>query len=199
MPPTPRITSPTAITPSAGDPFSTRVMHTCRASVVTILSVNIHPRRPVGPRFQSCLASAGTLSPFVKSGMGTDFGGAACTRTLARNATMTANTRNRGRRKNEKSWLCFIIGMDANVRQRTELSQTNLRPLTILLVLYHKNNLIFLADLPILGQEKSRIYEDQTVQEARLRRSMTATPSPTSLTGSATIMSTPAASSLRSK
>ena len=43
-------------TPSAGEPFSTLVMEIWRASVVTILSQNIQPRSPVGPRFQSCFA-----------------------------------------------------------------------------------------------------------------------------------------------
>ena len=44
-------------------------MEICRASVVTILSQNIQPRSPVGPRFQSCSAFAGMVSPLVKSGI----------------------------------------------------------------------------------------------------------------------------------
>ena len=67
-------------------------MEICRASVVTILSQNIHPRSPVGPRFQSCFAFAGMASPLVKSGLaGLPFGSAA--ETLAGNANSTAATK----------------------------------------------------------------------------------------------------------
>ena len=69
LPPAPSRTSPTASTPSAGEPASTAVMATCRASLVTSVSQNIQPRAPVGPRFQSFLALAGIASPWVKSGI----------------------------------------------------------------------------------------------------------------------------------
>ena len=68
MPPTPRITSPTLRGPSAGELGLIFVMAICLAVDVSILSLNIHPRAPVDPRFQSCVAPAGIESPFVKSG-----------------------------------------------------------------------------------------------------------------------------------
>ena len=54
---------------SAGEPFSTFVIAICLASVVTSFLLNIHPRAPVAPKFQSCLAPSGMLPPFVKSGL----------------------------------------------------------------------------------------------------------------------------------
>lgn len=41
-----------------------------RASAVERWSLNIHPRNPVGPKFQSWVASAGIGSPLRKSGLG---------------------------------------------------------------------------------------------------------------------------------
>lgn len=41
-----------------------------RASVVERWSLYIHPRSPVGPRFQSWIAFAGIGSPVRKSGLG---------------------------------------------------------------------------------------------------------------------------------
>ena len=55
--------------PSAGEPFATSVIRMCRASAVDRLSLNIHPRLPVAPRFQSWLAPAGIGSPLSKSGL----------------------------------------------------------------------------------------------------------------------------------
>ena len=43
-------------------------MEICRASVVTILSQNIQPRSPVGPRFQSCFALRGNGIAFGEVG-----------------------------------------------------------------------------------------------------------------------------------
>lgn len=65
---TPRITSPTLRGPSAGELGVIFVMVICLAVDVSILSLNIHPRAPVDPRFQSWVAPAGIESPFVKSG-----------------------------------------------------------------------------------------------------------------------------------
>ena len=69
LPPTPRITSPTARTPSAGEFLSTFVIRICRASAVTSLSLYIHPRAPVAPSVQSWFAPSGITSPLVKSGI----------------------------------------------------------------------------------------------------------------------------------
>jgi hypothetical protein len=68
--PTPGITSPTSSTPLAGESASTCVIRICRALVVSSECPHIHPRAPVGPRFQSCLSSGCPL--WVRSGTGGD-------------------------------------------------------------------------------------------------------------------------------